>query len=489
MIERVGFMDYQEQLKKLLEEYIGRYESTKDECYRNDTIIALYEELMPYLALNIEEMDENRFYIDILLDTIYNNDIYSSFYSRLLTAVRSGTKTDELNNLITKIGREYIELDNYNRGLKKSLVRRKFLVRTAKRALICMKYHNILTENYAANDIKKIISYFEIEGRISNEDELLLINEIELYNRRIASLNAPSSEREYTERLYQELPNALLAGFQEHDHIEVSFDRQNSLNKLADEIPTFIDFVGREEMVSVLSQYRNYCEDDREFQYVITRILDKYLDDLIVYYELLTEKDTYKVRENRLNIISDYYDILNKYLCLLDYYNKLIEVKEVDVTEEVDDEATSIEAQRRIVFAGSSSNPTKARILSDMKDVPHEYYDTVLRLIEDFMANKNARDEYKSLVGNGNKAISSCRELKSDQVRIVLKHLSDDVYCILGVFVKKVDKDMHAYIQMASRSLPDTSTPEKLSLYLKLGEDTLDELTKLVSEKGRRGTR
>lgn len=481
-------MEYQAKLKKLLQEYIDRYEEAKDECYRNDTIIALYEELVPYLALPIEEIEEKRIYISILLNAIYNNDIYYKFYCHLLDSLHSGNKTDDLNNLITRIIREYIELDNANHNLKNSINRRKYLVSSARNAIISMKYQNIIINNkFDVENIKRIVSYFEIEGKISNRDELLLINEIELYNRRLISQNGSLREQHYTEELYEEIPNILFAGFQEHNHIEVSHNRKATLNKLADEIPTYIEYLEKEEIQSAIEGYRNYCDDDNEYQYIIIRVLDKYLDSLIDDYRILTNKEIYQIRKDRLEIINDYYKTLDKYLYMLNYYNTLSELQEMDIDEVVEDGTILNEEKRKIIFATSPSNPTKARILSDMEDIPYEYYDTILRLLTDFKFNQNTKDEYKFL--SSNRKLSYYRELKSDQVRIVLKHIDGDIYCILGAFAKKANNDSHSYNQMAIRTLPDTSTPEKLNLTLKLGEIIQEEISKQVKDKGRKGKR
>ena len=59
----------------------------------------------------------------------------------------------------------------------------------------------------------------------------------------------------------------------------------------------------------------------------------------------------------------------------------------------------------------------------------------------------------------------------------------------MGVFVKRVNKDIDTYFAMANRMIPDVSTEEKLKKQLELGETTIKQLTDLVETKSRKGTR
>ena len=177
------------------------------------------------------------------------------------------------------------------------------------------------------------------------------------------------------------------------------------------------------------------------------------------------------MRSNIKEIIKDYYINLNKYLIVRDFYNK---INDFIIDEEEEDELTP-------------SNTTNAKIIKDIDDVPKEYYDTVLDLINKFKDGTIAKKEYKKLTNN--KRLIRFSELKRDQVRIVLKHIKDNIYNIMGVFVKKNDNDNTMYQTMANRIIPDTSTEDKLNNQLELAIYTEDKLADLVKEKGRKGTR
>ena len=122
-----------------------------------------------------------------------------------------------------------------------------------------------------------------------------------------------------------------------------------------------------------------------------------------------------------------------------------------------------------------------------MDNVPYEYYDTVLELINNFINGQSANGEVKHLKKDGNSV--GFMELRSDQVRIVFKHIKDNIYNVVGVFAKKANNDMTMYQTMANRMIPDVTTEEKLNKQLELGEITLKQLTNLVEVKSRKGTR
>ena len=122
-----------------------------------------------------------------------------------------------------------------------------------------------------------------------------------------------------------------------------------------------------------------------------------------------------------------------------------------------------------------------------MKDVPFEYYETISELIDNFINNKLSKKEIKLLKNNGK--LTQFIELKYDQVRIILKHIQDNIYCVMGIGVKKSNNDITMYKNLANRPIPNISSSEKLSKEVSLSGLAKQEIDKLVTEKGRKGTR
>lgn len=59
----------------------------------------------------------------------------------------------------------------------------------------------------------------------------------------------------------------------------------------------------------------------------------------------------------------------------------------------------------------------------------------------------------------------------------------------MGVFIKKANNDIKAYRTMVIRTIPNIKTHEEENQELTLGKLTLQELSRIVEEKARKGSR
>ena len=96
---------------------------------------------------------------------------------------------------------------------------------------------------------------------------------------------------------------------------------------------------------------------------------------------------------------------------------------------------------------------------------------------------------YKRQGFNNDKYKNGFVELKEGPIRIIMKHISNNIYCVMGVFVKKSNNDIKAYRTMVIRTVTDIITKEKEKQELALGELTMQELARIVKEKARKGSR
>jgi len=121
-----------------------------------------------------------------------------------------------------------------------------------------------------------------------------------------------------------------------------------------------------------------------------------------------------------------------------------------------------------------------------MKNIPYEYYNRVYDLLTTYKNNTIPKNQIKKIDIRG---LSSYTELKDDQVRIIIKHVKDNVYAVMGLFAKKGNNDPVMYKTIVSRLLPDVSTAEKLNKELELSKSFEEELSRLVIQKSRKGNR
>ena len=474
-------MDLTKKLLDLLTQYIEENKKIKEEYNQKRTNQTLYEELLT--ALKEKTIEEEKIFISILLNTIYGNNIYVDEFCSILSKPNN---EEDLKQFILKIEEEY-EGTKYNAyNLKRRIDRNYEIVSSAYRARksISLKTEILNSKNDVFN-VKKIINYFGINGVISTKEEILLINEIELFNRKVATKYGSKEEQNYTESLYNEIPNILTIGFQELEEIEVSKERKNTLDNFAKEIINLIKHIEKEQIIELIETYQKYNIDNNEYNYIIIKVLSEYLDELITLYTLLLEKEIYNKRNQRIDAVKDYYTILERYIIIMDYYNNISEYTEED--EEQEEININPAESKRLIYSRSATVITKAKILSDMSNIDAEYYSSIEDLITKFKNGTIGAKKIKT-IQQGNKNNGHI-ELKNDNVRIVLKHVKDNIYNVLGVIIKKDYNDPKAYKNLMNRTTPDISTDKKLEEQLELAKRTEEELTKLVQEKSRKNGR
>lgn len=358
------------------------------------------------------------------------------------------------------------------------------MVEAAYRIKNSFKY-NKLIENpkQEIENMMKILNSITLENNITEKDMLLYINALEYHNDREISKKDLPEEQEITKQKYNEIPNILSIGFQEHDVVEVSFHKKTKLDALAIEIMDKLKEDDSEEIIDIISLHKTKDIEDNEYNYIILKILDLYLEELEFLYKLLLEKDTYTQKESRDYVVKTYYQTLSKYLKINQYYDNLNEY----FPDETIDTTIDYQNKKRLIYTHSVTNITKARIIADMHDLSDQYYHDTYDLITRFKNGTLTANECKML--HNHKKLCGHIELRDDQIRIIIKHIRDDIYCVLGVFAKKSDNDTRKYGTIINRGTPDITTEEKINMQLELANKTEEELEKLVKEKGRKGSR
>ena len=472
-------------IDKFLDEYKELQKTSEDHLLLKD----LFTELITYLNLSPDGLNDNKLVITLLLDEIYRDDIkVTEFYNLLHSNDNEKDRLRKFRGFCKRIEHDAEVNQQELNELNLRIFRNRYLPASAKRVKICLLHDiPINQDKYDITNIKRILKYYEAAGIITNKEELTLINIIELHNRKtITEKNKNKKEAEFVDTLVNEVPNIINAGFQEHDKIEVNDERKVSLDKLIKEILSYIELLDREESLECLKRYQSFNLEDNEYSYIIVGILNAYLDELLSHYQLLTDKEIYRNHKDRMDVIKDYYHKLDKYIALLKYYNKLNNYAVKDEEETPEMSTLELGKTKELIYAHTYSSD-KVKIISDLKLVPHEYYQTIIYLLNDFINNKISKKDIKPLTKNGN--ITQFIELKYDQIRIVLKHLKDNIYCVMGIGVKKSDNDVTMYRNLVNRRIPDISTEEKLKKELELSEYIKKELDRIVQEKGRKGTR
>lgn len=345
----------------------------------------------------------------------------------------------------------------------------------------------LFDQNFTFKNIQAIISYYATMGEISEKDEILLNNELEFYNNNI--IPTQNQEKEYKTKEYNEVPNILDSGFEMFDLIEVNSNRLETINSYVNDLKSYISQLNIDEIIPVIESYQKYNLETNEYNYIVNEILKMFLFEAFDYCKILFDISIYRDKESRYEAIETYNEYLDKYLLIRDYYNKITDIElndEVESLEEPEEFDEPIDATnpRRLIFSHPASNPTKSRLIDDLKDVPEEYYNSVKNILLKFIAYKKRPKGF-----NNDKYKNGFVELKEGPIRIIMKHISNNIYCVMGVFVKKSNNDIKAYRTMVIRTITDIITKEKEKQELALGELTMQELARIVKEKARKGSR
>lgn len=486
--------EYLQKIYKLLEKYEEYYEEKESKLEILKTNHQLYEELLTLLRDEPENIQENSLLISLLLTSIYKDERYLSSFNSLLPNLG---KTEEnkkvFKSLINKIYQAYKLNEKETILLAEDLQKNRNLCRISKRGKRCIKNDWPISQfKYDIINIKKILIHFEENGVITNKELVLLINEIETYNRRlITKTNTYSSETEkdYTDKKYNEIINIMKAGFIDIPEVEILPDRKPALDKMVREITQYISYQDTLEITKDIEKYRNYNVEDNEYNYILVKLLEHYNEELLGLQELLKDPDVFLRYKDRLEIIKSYYINLDIYLIILKYYDKINEIKETDEFDsETPDDITNENSQphRRLIYATSPTNIKKARLISDMDDIPKEYYEKIGELLVDFKSRKRDKKIIKYL---DDKSGKTNQELKDDQVRIIIKRIKDDIYVVTGAFVKKDNNDRKTYAKFKNRIIPKIDTETQMQIYLELAKQVEIELENKIKEEGRKGTR
>lgn len=466
---------------KLLEDYVNEYWKLKKDYEDCEIKKQLFEQLEEFSQQGFQYLMENKLFVSALLDAIYYDD--STYCDLFYEALRSCEVTGDIESL-TKFF-EYLRSDkeeNLKRmeSIKKQIDNRCRKVKTVKTDISLLKRRRRLIYDY---NIKQILSYYETKGIISSKELLLLNNELRYYNASLVN----DAESDFKRKRYQEIPNILDSGF-EIVTVDVHFGRRESLNNNTNKIINMLwNLKSPEQLIELLESHRGFYKEINEFRYVVNEVVKYYLNTVLDCYEFLFDPSIYQSAFVIEDAKEEYFNNLKYYLVVREYFNNLENVYDLDVEEEVTDEDVAND-NKILVFSHSSIDPIKAKLISDLKAIEPEKYEELYDLLERFVHGKITKNEYKRLHSSENIKMGFS-ELKGDQVRIVLKHLRDNIYCVMGAFIKKSTRDDKNYNGQRARMVADISTKENEVREIELGNKTMEEVKKIVEKNSRKGSR
>lgn len=190
------------------------------------------------------------------------------------------------------------------------------------------------------------------------------------------------------------------------------------------------------------------------FEELIKMIMSK-LEDEIAEWEhedLIAETEADKeLIKKELAIL-----FLKKRICL----EKLNEFNQNNVLVEAYEKSP----EKHLIFA--TSNLGNVLFLRDLKDIPEEYYNTVLELLNKLEDNIYEVNEIKDKKLVGNKNITDVYEKKDFKVRICYRMLTPDTCYVMLAKMKKSNNDLKDRLEIENRKLNTESDYQRVKKLL-----------------------
>ena len=113
------------------------------------------------------------------------------------------------------------------------------------------------------------------------------------------------------------------------------------------------------------------------------------------YYSFILDTSMSRSNDERKMLTEDYFKVLNIYTNVRDYYEKTFN-KEIII----EDALLPLKEEKLLIYSTSKVNPLNAKIISDLKDIPEEYYENIINLINGFKYGTLPNGSIKMLKNN-----------------------------------------------------------------------------------------
>ena len=388
----------------------------------------------PFLSLRIMEI------IGQIDESIQNQ---SSFQSEL------DTLNEIKQNLSDELQRLEIENEEIYKYLKLANPRKKLFV-----SLIYNLKKSQLVKEHHLDELKKL---FE-EKNMPYEDQICIFEHIKKHNDKVRS-RFSKVEREHK----NEILEMLEFGFEIISDDSLDYDP-----RISKELPVCINLLKYyDDTNEFIKHLFDTYKESNLIQGLFIGLINHIQDNILEQRNMIKEKDFYVDSDLRDEICEEFNHQLLMYIKLRDYYDKVFESEEeiVDIEE------------RTLVYATKESG--EPYVYDDIKDFPEEYLDKLESLIKSFKEGNLTKKHIAGFTTN----LHQYRKLKDDQIRVVIKQVAENIFCVLGFAVKK-DQRGGAYNKICAREIPNN-----LKQMLLEKDEVEDNLFSYIKENHRKGNR
>lgn len=324
-----------------------------------------------------------------------------------------------------------------------------------------LDHKGLLTEE----DVSFLEGYMEEKG-YDVEQKILALEYIRIHNLKI---EYPDS------RIITQVRDMLYAHYHDlkmsHEENMLGVKYQSTIFSYQTALEDLSDV---QEIINILSESQKDFGSENDFFAVLKHLVNRFGQKL--NEDIQDLKENYKDITLRKVILETYNDHMRRYIPLKKlYYEKLKIANQKDTGKKIVDE---------LYYSGTGSSYME----KDLKDIPNEKLLEVKDLLERKKYHELKPDEDSAL--HNNDKLIGLRELRGDQVRICYRHLGENRYVIVGVFLKKSDNLIYEYEAMASRKVTNdlSSTEKRIEEWIK-AQETEGRIYEYIDNNYRIGSR
>ena len=174
--------------------------------------------------------------------------------------------------------------------------------------------------------------------------------------------------------------------------------------------------------------------DEDSFDYIYKSVLNNLNRELLTYKAELISPEVYKDKDLSKMYLSEYNKLKGDFKTLYNYYVKTKSDVFKTVVEEVVEPTEEREVQNNLIYLQRPSDGS-TYLEKDLKSIPFDCYDDVITIINNFKYGKSSNNKITTFYNQ--ESLIGFKELKLNDIRIIIKNIGDNYYLVLGCFQKK----------------------------------------------------
>ena len=480
-------MNYISKLKAMLVDELKSLESIQAKEAQLELDIEIISNILDNFNEEnyIQSLIDNKIGISLCFDTLgWNNDIYiEKFLNNISWLKKCNNKHEDIDTVMEKIDEIYhLKSILEDRKLQREVELEKIngnsiRIKTIKTILTCLRHGQIIFNE----NLKFICDFLESEG-INQYEKLHILESIKKNNVLIKSKINNNESLKYKDGILKMIE----IGFEYYERIEIEKSKESKLVLKAQSLlDSWLLCYKLDDSFSFIQ--KNFSFDERvcdftEYKAFYHIFMNQVEKEILDYIELIQNKDFYFDKDNRMEILKESSKLIKIYSMSRNFFDKQIDDYELKQNTITKNQPYENEIENHLLFV-KRQNDTFFE--NDLKNVPLEYLEKVVFLLEGYRYNKLSRANIKKFTTN-NKKFEDYLELRVDQIRIILKHLGKRYYAVNGISVKKDNIDLKLLEVLSSR--PEI-LPSEIDDYKSTELEVFDRIIEYCEKTKRKGNR